>query len=99
MRSRRDRAEGERCRSLAELRELLAAVLALAEVPFIRLRLVAVERVERVGRCQVVDVHDISPPGSPSNSRIRESPVNILLLMVPSGWPSLSASSDWLNPP
>ena len=55
--------------------------------------------VERVGGGQVVGVHDVSVPGSPSSSRMRDSPPNIRLLMVPSGSPSLSASSDWVNPP
>ena len=85
--------------ALVELGELLAALLALAQVPLVGLGLVRGERVERVRGGQVVGVHDVSVPGSPSSSRMRESPPNIRLLMVPSGWPSLSASSDWLNPP
>jgi hypothetical protein len=35
----------------------------------------------------------------PSSSRRRLSPVNIRLLIVPSGSPRRSASSDWLKPP
>jgi aminopeptidase N len=80
-------------------REQLAALLALAQVPLVGLGLVRAERVERVRSGQVVGVHDVSVPGSPSSSRMRDSPPNIRLLMVPSGWPSLSASSDWVNPP
>ena len=98
-RSGRDRGERQSCRGLVELGELLAALLALAQVPLVGLGLVRGERVERVRGGQVVGVHDVSVPGSPSSSRMRESPPNIRLLMVPSGWPSLSASSDWLNPP
>src|SRR6185437_8482629 len=98
-RGRRDRGEGESRRALVELGELRAALLALAQVPLVGLCLVRLERVERVGGGQVVEVHEISVPGSPSCSRSVESPVNILLLIVPSGCPSLSASSDWLNPP
>ena len=92
-------AEREARAGLVQLGELFAALRALAQVTLVRLGLVRVERVNRVGGGQVVEVHEISVPGSPSNSRMRESPVNIRLLMVPSGCPSLSASSDWLNPP
>ena len=93
-RSGRDRGEGEARGGVAELGELLAALLALAEMLLVGVRLVGVERVERVGSGQLVEVHDTSVPGSPSSSRRRESPPNILLLIVPSGWPSRSASSD-----
>jgi hypothetical protein len=41
--------------------------------------LFSVERVERVGGGQVVDVHEISIPGSPSSSRKRARPMNIRL--------------------
>jgi hypothetical protein len=93
------RAEGERRGRPVQLGELPAALLALAQVALVGLGLVGVERVERVGGGQVVEVHEISVPGSPSCSRRLDSPVNILLLIVPRGCPSLSASSDWLKPP
>ena len=88
-----------RRRRLVQLGELLAALLALAQVPLVGLGLFRVERVQRVGSGQVVGIHDVSVPGSPSSSRMRDRPPNIRLLMVPSGWPSLSASSDWVKPP
>ena len=69
------------------------------EVRLVGLALSSVEGVERVGGGQVVDVHDISSPGSPRSSRNRASPMNMRLLIVPSGWPSRSASSDCVNPP
>ena len=73
-RSGRDRAERQSGRRLVELGELLAALLALAEVPLVGLGLVRVERVERVCGGQVVGVHDVSVPGSPSSSRMRDKP-------------------------
>ncbi len=98
-RRRRDDREGERRRRLAEARELLATARALTEVGLEGLAPLGIEGVERVGGGQVVDVHDISSPGSPRSSRRRASPMNILLLIVPSGWPSRSASSDCVKPP
>ena len=55
-----------------------------------------VERVERVARGQLVNVHEFLSAPSSSSSRSRDRPENILLLIVPSGWPSRSASSDWV---
>ena len=99
-RRRRDRAERERRGRPVELGELRRGTPRTGSGAARRLSASSgVERVERVRGGQVVEVHEISVPGSPSSSRRRESPVNIRLLMVPSGWPSLSASSDWLNPP
>ena len=93
--------ERERAGGAAEPRELLLAFLARREVLLVARRLVATERVERIRGGVVVQrqwLHAISS-ASPSNSRRRARPVNILLLMVPTGWPSLSASSDCVNPP
>src|SRR5205823_3080737 len=84
-RSRCRDGQRERGRRLAERRELAAATLALREMRLVLLALVGVERVECEGRGQVVDVHDISSPGSPRSSRSRPSPRNILLLIVPKG--------------
>ena len=55
-----------------------------------------VECVERVGGDQLVSlgVHDPSDSASSRTSRSRARPANILLLIVPRGTPSLSASSD-----
>ena len=98
-RRRRYDPERERSRSLSEARELLTAARALTEMRLEGLAPLRIEGVERVGGGQVVDVHDISSPGSPRSSRRRASPMNILLLIVPSGWPSRSASSDCVKPP
>ena len=38
-------------------------------------------------------------PGFDQQNLQRWRPVNIRLLIVPSGWLSCSASSDWVNPP
>src|SRR5262249_58554495 len=95
----RDRAVGQARGRTVELGKLLAALLALAQVPLVGLGLRRVERVERVGGGQVVGVHEVSVPGSPSSSRMRGNPPNIRLLIVPSGWPSLSARSDWQERP
>src|SRR4029077_5647127 len=91
---RRNRAEREARCGVVELGELLAALLALPEVALVVVGLVRVERVERVCGGQVVEVHDTSVPASRSISRRRESPPNILLLIVPSAWRSRSANSD-----
>ena len=69
---------------------------------FERLALVGLERVERVGGAQLVDrlgVHVSPSIAVSSSSRSRASPANIRLLIVPSGSPSRSASSDCVNPP
>jgi hypothetical protein len=66
-------------------------------------RVLAIEGIEGVRGCQVVEgvgFHAVSPfEGSASSSRRRARPVNILLLIVPTGCPSLSASSVWVKPP
>src|ERR1041384_1664173 len=41
---------------------------------------------------------DSSRPACASSSRKRDSPVNMRLLIVPSGWSSRSASCDWVRP-
>ena len=80
--------------------ELLAAGLAGGEVRLVALPLPRVERVERVGGGQLeVVFHASLSAFSSRSSRRRESPENIRLLMVPIGWPSRAASSDWVNPP
>ena len=75
----------------------------LAEMRLELRLLVRVERVQGVGGAQVVDrvLSHSSSSGAPSwsISRRRASPLNIRLLIVPSGSPSLSASSDCVNPP
>ena len=95
------RRERERARDVAEGGELVTARFAALEMLLVDAPLVLVERVEGVARRQLVNSvrHDPSVPASSSSSRKRASPANIRLLMVPSGRPSLSASSDWLNPP
>ena len=97
---RAGRRHGKRLRRLPERLELLLAVRARRQVRLIGAPLVGVERVERVARGQLVNsgLHDPSCVSSRS-SRRRASPANILLLIVPSGTPSLSASSDWEKPP
>ena len=84
-----------------ERRELLLAVLAVREVRLVGAPLVLIERVERVSGGQLVNsgFHDPSCAESSRISRSRASPANILLLMVPSGTPSRSASSDCEKPP
>ena len=76
--------------------QLLLALLAAAEVLLERVPLGGIERVERVAGGQLVNsgFHDPSSAPSSRSSRRRASPANILLLIVPSGIPSLSASSD-----
>ena len=85
----------------AEAGDRLPAALARREVLLERVQLGGLEGVQRVGGAQVVDClfHESSSVGWSSSSRSRESPVNILLLMVPSGSPSRSANSDWVKPP
>ena len=63
--------------------------------------LVGVEDVERVAGGQLVNsvFHDLSCDDSSRSSRSLASPENILLLIVPSGTPSLCASSDCEKPP
>ena len=72
-----------------------------AEPPQSVVPLARIEGVERVARGQLVNsvCHDPVSVSSFRSSRRRASPANILLLIVPSGCPSLSASSDWENPP
>ena len=84
-----------------ERRELLLALLAVREVRLVGTPLVLIERVERVAGGQLVNsgFHDPSCAESSRISRRRASPANILLLMVPSGTPSRSASSDCEKPP
>ena len=53
-----------------------------------------VERVERIAGGQLVNVHEFLSAPSSSSCRNRDRPENILLLIVPSGSPSRSASSD-----
>ena len=100
-RRRAGRRDGERLRRLPERRELLAALLAALEVRLVGPALVGIERVERVAGGQLVNsgLHDPSCAESSRSSRRRASPANILLLIVPSGTPSLSASSDCEKPP
>src|SRR5919198_945692 len=102
-RQRRLDSVGECAGRVRQRRELVAAALAAREVRLVLARVLGVEGVERVGSGQVVEgvgFHAVSPlPGSASSSRRRARPVNILLLIVPTGCPSLSASSDWLKPP
>ena len=78
-RRRRLDRPGEGAGRVGEGRELVAAPLATAEVGLVLAALFSVERVERVGGGQVVDVHEISIPGSPSSSRKRARPMNIRL--------------------
>ncbi len=93
--------DGQRLGRLPERSELLLAGLAAREVRLVGGALVRVERVERVARSQLVNsgFHDPSWVESSRSSRNRASPANILLLIVPNGTPSLSASSDCENPP
>ena len=93
--------DGERLGGLPERGELVLAVRAGREMRLVLATLLGVERVQRVARGQLVNsgFHDLSSAESSSSSRRRASPANILLLIVPSGTPSLSASSDWENPP
>ena len=72
-----------------------------AQVRLVGAPLVRIERVERVSGGQLVNsgFHDPSCAESSRISRRRASPANILLLMVPSGTPSRSASSDCEKPP
>ena len=89
--SARDRPEGG---------ELLPAALARGEMGLVSLPLLRVEGVEGVAGGQLVVVVHASFSGvSSRSSRSRESPENILLLIVPSGWPRRAASSDWVKPP
>ena len=80
---------GERAQLLAGLLGGLQELLRACAVGL-------VEGVERVAGDQLVSlgVHDPSDSASSSTSRSRASPANILLLIVPSGTPSRSASSD-----
>ena len=87
---------GERAGDLPEALELLAAALARGEVLLEGLALGRVERVERVAGGQLVNVHEFLSASSSRSSRNRDRPENILLLIVPSGSPSRSASSDWV---
>ena len=82
--------------------EILPAARAVPQVLLVRPLLVGIERVERVGGGQLVDLGFHWCPSwaaSASSSRMRARPANIRDLIVPSGWPSLSASSDCVNPP
>ena len=94
-------SQRERRRHLPERGEVVAAPVAACEVLLVGLALLGVEGVQRVARGQFVNsgFHDPSVVLSSKSSRKRASPANILLLMVPSGSPSLSASSDWVKPP
>ena len=96
---RYDREREARSR-LAEARELLAAARALGEMRLVGLALlVARARRARRRRSGRGAASMLSSPGSPSSSRSRASPVNMRLLIVPSGSPSRSASSDCVKPP
>src|SRR5262249_57452311 len=92
---------GERAGGRGEGWERGPAALAAREMGLVLPRLVRAESIERVRRRQVVKVgfHVLSPLGSASSSRKRPSPANIRLLIVPTGCPSLSASSDCVKPP
>ena len=94
-------SDGEAAGDLPEGRELLLARLAALEMGLEGLPLGRVERIQRVAGSQLVDVdfHDPSSVPSCRSSRNRVSPANILLLIVPSGTPSLSDSSDCEKPP
>ena len=76
--------------------ELLACLLGALEQLLRTGTVGGLERVERVAGDQLVSlgVHVLSASDSSSSSRKRASPANILLLIVPSGTPSISASSD-----
>src|SRR4029079_16903332 len=95
---RRRRACGgsrHRGRDLGERTKLLACLLGRCE-KLLRAGAVAlVEGIERIAGDQLVSlgVHDPSDSASSSSSRRRARPANILLLIVPSGTPSLSARS------
>ena len=93
--------ERQRGRRRPERLELLLALLALREMRLERVALGRVECVERVAGAQLVNsgFHDPSWVDSSRSSRNRASPANILLLIVPSGTPRRSASSDWEKPP
>ena len=86
----------ERAGDLPEALELLAAALARGEMLLEGLALRRVERVERVAGGQLVNVHEFLSASSSRSCRKRDRPANILLLIVPSGSPSRSASSDWV---
>ena len=98
LRARRGAVGGdrERSRDLPERGELLLALGAAGEMALERVPLLGLECVEGVAGAQFVEfgVHDPSSAPSSRSSRRRASPANILLLIVPSGTPSLSASSD-----
>src|SRR4029079_15684526 len=93
--------DGECLGRLPERLELVLALLAAHEVRLGGAPLVGIQRVECVARGQLVNsgFHDPSWAESSRSSRRRASPANILLLIVPNGTPSLSASSDCENPP
>src|SRR5207237_3184146 len=94
--------EGERGRAGRERRELRLTAPAVCEVLLVRPLLGRIERIERVARGQLVEgvVRHVSPfAGASSSSCRRVRPANIRLLIVPSGWPSLSANSDCVKPP
>ena len=95
-RARARRRGRHRRGDLREARSLLASLLGRREQLVHAGLVVRVQRVERVARDQLVSlgVHDPSDSVSSRSSRRRARPANILLLMVPSGTPSLSASSD-----
>ena len=102
-RERRLDAVRQRRRGLGERPELVAAAFAGREVLLVRVTLALVQRVEGVRRRQLVDGlvrhGSLSGAGSRRSSCSRARPLNIRLLIVPRGCPSLSASSDWLKPP
>ena len=95
-RGRPRRSDRERSRHEAVRVQLLARLLRAREELLRAGAVGRVERVERVAGDQLVSlgVHDPSVSASSSTSRRRASPANILLLMVPNGRPSRSASSD-----
>ena len=75
---------------------------ARAQVQLELLPLLRVECIERVRGAQLVELlgsHSHSIASSPSSSRSRRRPLNVRLLIVPSGCPIRSAISLWLNPP
>ena len=104
LRRRRDLLGGERQRVGGDLqpRDLRAALLAGAQMLLVGGRLALVQRAQHP--CAGVDpvvaaahVHASARP--PSWSRIFSRPSRVRPFTVPIGVSSMSAISDWLNPP
>ena len=96
------RRERERGDGLREAGDLFLALRAAGEVRLVGALLRRLERVDRVRGCEVVDqvvFHDSSPDTVSINSPRLARAARIWVLIVPSGRPSRSASSDWVKPP